>query len=1052
MKLSKVRAKENLSKLIEKFEKENLAGRINNYNEEATKTGFIQPFLRNVLGWNVSDRDEVSPEERTSRGRVDYGLKIQGQTKLFIEVKPPKADLDKHIKQAVGYGYNRKSVPFVLLTDFEELKLFDVTIKPDIRNSLKGLKLDLDWKEYLLKFDKIWLLSKESVLNGELDKLLLKKPKDRLPVDKAILDDLKEWREKLAKDIFKNNPNLFHSPPPSLPPRKGEEKGGGADYLKEITQRIIDRIMFMRSCEDRNLIHRRSLKDLFEERTETVGTNTMVFLGEEFKHYNIIFDSDLFRPQDWETNLAIDFKVMKDIILDTYNPYQFDVIPLEVLGNMYEQYLGYTIRLTDHQVKYELKPDVRKAGGVYYTPEYIVDYIVKNTVGKLLKELPANRFLSFRTKRGISSKTKKLRILDPACGSGSFLIRAYEEMLNYYRNQKKTKCHAELVSASHKTLKQVQSDRLDKGKGDNSGVQRVLSLPDGDIEPILTIEEKSQILQEHIFGVDIDEQAVEVTKLSLMLKMLEGEFGIIPGRSILPMLDKNIRCGNSLISGDTLELKKYFGDDWYKVKAFNWKDEFRQIMVDEGGFDVVIGNPPYIKIQKLQEFQPKEVNYLKDTYFSSSAHSVDIYVIFIEKALTLLAENGLMGYICPHKFFNSKYGEHIRSIISEHKNIVKVLNFGINQVFEHATTYTCLLFLSGKKQTGFQYYEFKNEVADLEEAVTDGIKYFNINSKKIHSRNWVFVTPEFDAFLIKVRKDKPELGNITTNIFQGPKSGADPVFILRLLQQRNKRCICYSSSIDENIKMERGILKPYVKGRNIRRYYIKRSDEYILYPYDKNGILIPEKTLKISFPLAYEYLSNKTNKRILFDREKGRFRKIWWSYSRPQNMRLLDKKKILTPFNAFAGSFAFDDVGDFIFSAGVSGAYGLLFRNDVKENHRYFLGVLNSTLIDQFLKTISTALRGRFYSYENKYIKQLPIKTIDLSNTNERKLHDNLVALVDVMLDLNKRIQTAKGSRKNQIQRQITKTDKEIDDLVYKLYGITEEERKIIEEKVDSYN
>jgi len=626
-----------------------------------------------------------------------------------------------------------------------------------------------------------------------------------------------------------------------------------------------------------------------------------------------------------------------------------------------------------------------------------------------------------------------LRILDPACGSGSFLIRAYEEMLRFYRSQKNTK---------------IPSPLKGEGKGEGETPTKLSTqqlIKHEEQEPILTIEEKSKILQEHIFGVDIDEQAVEVTKLSLMLKMLEGEFGIIPGRNILPMLDKNIRCGNSLISGDTLELKKYFGDDWYKVKAFNWKDAFRKIMVDEGGFDVVIGNPPYIKIQKLQEFQPKEVNYLKDTYYSSSAHSVDIYVIFIEKALTLLSENGLMGYICPHKFFNSKYGEHIRSMISEHKNIVKVLNFGINQVFEHATTYTCLLFLSGEKQTGFQYYEFKNEVADLEEAVTDGIKYFNINSKKIHSRNWVFVTPEFDAFLIKVRKDKPELGNITTNIFQGPKSGADPVFILRLLQQGNKRCICYSSSIDENTKIEKGILKPYVKGKNIRRYYIKRSDEYILYPYDKYGILIPEKNLKISFPLAYEYLSNKTNKRILLDREKGRFRKIWWSYSRPQNMRLLDKKKILTPFNAFTGSFAFDDVGDFIFSAGVSGAYGLLFRNDVKENHRYFLGVLNSTLIDKFLKTISTALRGRFYSYENKYIKQLPIKAIDLSNTNERKLHDNLVALVDVMLDLSKKICAAKGSKKDQIQRQIEKTDREIDDLVYKLYGITEEARKVIE-------
>ncbi|MGB3341268.1 MAG: hypothetical protein WBB37_07285, partial [bacterium] len=264
MKLSKEKARENLSNLISKFEKETNAGRINDYNEEATKTGFIQPFLRNVLGWDVSNRDEVSPEEKISRGRVDYGLKAEGQTKLFIEVKPPKADLDKHIKQAVGYGYNRKSVPFVLLTDFEGLKLFDVTIKPDARNLKKGLKLDLEWQEYLDKFDKIWLLSKESVINGELEKLLLIKPKERLPVDKAILDDLKKWREKLAKDIFKNNTQHFHS----------EDGIKDAEYLKEITQRILDRIMFMRSCEDRNLIHRRSLKELFEERADTVGMNT----------------------------------------------------------------------------------------------------------------------------------------------------------------------------------------------------------------------------------------------------------------------------------------------------------------------------------------------------------------------------------------------------------------------------------------------------------------------------------------------------------------------------------------------------------------------------------------------------------------------------------------------------------------------------------------------------------------------------------------------------------------------------------------------------------
>ena len=274
MELTKERAKENLAKLIEKFNRELSAGRIKEYNEEATKTSFIQPLLKDVLGWDVNDRNEVSPEEKISRGRVDYGVKVEGKTKFYIEAKPPKADLSKHIEQAVRYGYNRKGVPFVLLTDFEGLKLFDVTVKPDVRNPLKGLKIDLDWDHYLPQFETLWLLSKESIIQGELDRLLLVKPKERLPVDKAILDDLQRWRETLAKDIFKNNPKLFHS--------RDREKD--ATYLKEITQRILDRIIFMRSCEDRGLIHRRPLKELFEERTETVGTNTMIFLKEEFKH------------------------------------------------------------------------------------------------------------------------------------------------------------------------------------------------------------------------------------------------------------------------------------------------------------------------------------------------------------------------------------------------------------------------------------------------------------------------------------------------------------------------------------------------------------------------------------------------------------------------------------------------------------------------------------------------------------------------------------------------------------------------------------------------
>lgn len=993
MKLTKEKAKENLYKLIEKFERELTSGRAKEYNEEATKTAFIQPFLEDVLGWDVSNRDEVSPEEKISRGRVDYGLKLENKIKVFVEAKPIKADLNRHIEQAVGYGYNRKDVPFVLLTDFEGIKLFDVTVKPDLRNPLKGLKLDLSWEQYLSQFDKLWVLSKESVLKGELDKLLIVKPKERISVDKAILDDLKKWRESLAKDIFKNNTSLFHS----------DNLEKDADYLKEITQKLLDRIIFMRFCEDRNFVHGGQLKELFEGRTENVGTQAMLFLKEKMQYYNVVFNSDLFRPQDWETNLAIEFKVMSSIVLDTYNPYQFDVIPLEVLGNIYEQYLGYTIRLTEHQVKYELKPDVRKTGGVYYTPEYIVDYIVKNTIGKLIEEFSAK-------------KIKKLRILDPACGSGSFLIRAYEEMLKYYQSQKKHK-------------------KQDERQGN-------LDFKHEEIAPRLTIHEKSEILRNHIFGVDIDEQAVEVTKLSLMLKMLEGEHGFIPGKAVLPMLDKNILCGNSLISGDVLKLKEYFGEEWYKVKPFNWQKDFEEIVVDEGGFDVVIGNPPYIKTQMLQDSQSESISFYKDFYPSARRGNFDIYILFIERALQLLSRNGLMGFICPHKFFNSNYGVSLRKLISERRNVYRILNFGFNQVFENATTYTCLLFLAKIKNKDFEYYAFRKEVSLEEKLMPSRNDFIIMKSESLSSENWIFTDVLQNKLLARIKSNTYTLETISTNIFQGPKSGADPVFIMQVLEEKGQKCKCLSASATKPFLIERQLIRPYVKGKNIRRYFIQRNSDFIIFPYDQKGSLFSEDILMKSYPLGFQYLQER--KDVLLKREEGRFRKFWWSYSRPQNMQILNRKKILTPFNAFKGSFALDAECDFIFSAGVSGAYGILLKEELNFDYRYILGLLNSSLLTKNLMLISTALRGGYYSFENKYIKQLPIHSIN--GGVEKAINDNIIALVDIILNLNKKLSTVHGSEKEQIQRLIEKTDKEIDELVYKLYGITGEERMIIEE------
>lgn len=959
MVLTKQQAKENLLKLIEKYNKEDDLGRIKEYNEEATKTAFIMPLLKDVLGWDVNDRNEVSPEEKISRGRVDYGLKIDGKTKIFVEAKPPRADLNKHIEQAVRYGYNRKGVPFVLLTDFEGIKLFDVTVKPDSRNIRKGLKLNLAFYLYEKHFDEIWVLSKESVIKGELDKLLLKKPKDRIPVDKAILDDLKRWREDLAKDIYKNNSNLFE-PSPSSSPTEGERQGeGGAEYLKEITQRILDRIIFMRFCEDRQFVHRQTLKELFEERTEQVGLNTMVFLKEEFKHYNIIFNSDLFSPKEWEDNLQIDFKVMKNIILDTYNPYQFDVIPLEVLGNIYEQYLGYTIRLTPQQVKYELKPDVRKAGGVYYTPEYIVDYIVKNTVGKLLKE-------------SSSQKIKKLRILDPACGSGSFLIRAYEEMLNYYKEQKK-RLKPQVNTGKHRLISSSLMGEVES-EGER---QKELDLKHEDTEVRLTIHEKAEILKNHIFGVDIDEQAVEVTKLSLMLKMLEGEFGIIPGRNILPMLDKNIRCGNSLISGSPIELKKYFGDDYYKVKPFNWNEEFKEIM-DDGGFDVVIGNPPYSVV-----FSDEERKYYENIY-SSFEYQVNSFVLFMEKGSKLLTKNGLLSYIVPAVFLSQYYFKNIRELILKKYDLFSILILNY-KVFEEADTGdTCVFIVRNNKGKDVHYVTIKNK-SEFDKLV------FQLKQQSEFCSN-----PRYeisininDLILKKISSVSVPLGEIAKCIM-----GIKPYQKGKGKPKQNEQVVL--NRIFDSQTCKGKDYKKYLVGKDIDRYIIKHIEPR----YIKYGIWLAEPREGAPFERLKIILRQTSDIiRTVLDENK------YYNLNNIYNVELIDKKY----------------------------------------NHKYILGILNSKFMVYVYQSIVPE-RGRLFAEIKKVnLDKLPIRKIDFSKSLEKKLHDNLVALVDVMLDLNKKIQSAKGSAKDQIQREITKTDMTIDQIVYKLYGITEEEKKIIE-------
>ncbi len=1004
-KMSDTRAE--IGQLIQKFEREKVAGTIYQYNESETKAGFIEPLLQ-AIGWNTQDRNEVGFETKVSRGRVDYSLKVHGAPKVYVEAKPLKADLAKPdiITQAVTYGYNTKAVKWVLLTDFQELRLFDVTLKPSLRNLERGLRLELRYTDYLEHFDELWLLSKSSVEGGELDRTLLTRraERDRLPVDQAILEDLKRWQEILAKNLYKRSNYTL-----------------SADQLREAAQRILDRIIFIRSCEDRKLTHAESLRDLVSQRRDEIGTDFGLVLKGLLRRYDREFNSDLFAPH-FSEDLAVDFSVLKEIILATYEPYLFDVLGVQLLGSIYEQYLGYTINLTEKRVKYDPKSEVRKAGGVYYTPEFIVDYIVKNTIRRVLQE---------RTKKRSSrQKASPVRILDMACGSGSFLIRAYDELCHHYEALK-----AGAIKKKAEALKAARADQF----------AFPLRGEEEEVSPRLTIMEKRQMVLDHLFGVDIDLQACEVARLSMMLKMLEDELGIVPGRAPLPVLDHNIQCGNSLISGDVLNLQSVFKEEWIRTKSFDWETHFSKIM-REGGFDVIIGNPPYVRIQTLPRDQ---VAFFSQNYASATGN-YDIYVLFVERALKLLKTGGVLGFIVPHKFFQAAYGKGLRKLIADQKCLMEIVNFSDNQIFEGSSTYTCLMFLKKDGGRSFKYAEVRKLIEPEKQLATilksDSFKDENMRVSRIPVAQvepgaWSFSFEEEASLIQRIKETGKPLAELADRMFQGVRTSANEVYVVEIRQSSKDIGLFYSKSLDQEIELETHVLHPFLRGEQIRRYETQPGNLFLIFPYRvKEGvpILIKDRDFKTKYPNAWDYLL--ANKKLLQDREGGKMKgPEWYAYGRSQNLDMIGIPRIFTRDIVDRLSFGFDPNGTHAFVSG----YGISLK-DKAHSLKYMLALLNSRLLDFYFKKISTPLRGGFYRTFPQFLGQLPIRLIDFSESGEKKLHDDLVALVDVMLALHQRLPKAVGAEREQLHRQIEKTDREIDNVVYKLYGITNAEQAIL--------
>ncbi|MBL7961361.1 Eco57I restriction-modification methylase domain-containing protein [bacterium] len=968
------------------------------YQESQVRQDFINKLF-DALGWDVNHVRQKNPYEQEvqieepvktggSQRRADYAFYIapnfrESDVRFFVEAKKPSRSLNNadDYHQIIRYGWH-KNHPIGVLTDFEEFHIIDCRYKPDIHTALNRKIKSFHYSEYTdeKKFSEIfYLFGREAVAAGSIQKFALELPKPKgrsvqtalfrmaiQTVDEAFLEDLDGYRERLAKAFKKENQEL------------------DGETLTEVVQRTIDRLVFIRFLED---------KGIEEETVKTFAGaqgawKSFIKLGQILapKYNGLVFkshellDSPKFRMAD-----DSDFS---EICFELSGPqcnYHFDQIPVFILGSIYERFLGKVVRATEKRVKVEEKPEVRKAGGVYYTPEYIVRYIVQNTVGKMIEG---------KTPEEIS----EMAFADIACGSGSFLIEVYTELLEYHRRY-----YAE------------NSDKITPGD---------TQMRDGKI--MLTLKKKHDILLKNIYGVDIDFQATEVTQLSLYLKLLEDvtmndahQFNLLKEK-ILPDLKLNIVCGNSLIGTDIFE-GTLFGDaDTKHLRPMNFKDYFPEIM-KRGGFDAIVGNPPYVRIQNLPT---EQISYLAKA-FTSVKGNCDLYVGFVEQGFKLLQKNGFLGYILPNKFFTTDYGEGLRSFIAEQKALSKIVNFGNDQVFS-ATTYSCLLFLAKQQNNYLQYSESKADQLSL-----NSLNFRTIDRVKLDEATWLFDGKSISEITKKMFLNAVRLLDLPAEMSRGSSTGDDEVFI-----------------IENGAKtVESEILREPIFASDFNRYVFNTSQRWkIIFPYflsNERYRLYNEKDLKRNFPKAYAYLHSN----ISSLKKRKQFRE-WFGFSAPRNLELHDHAQIIVPLLADKGIFALIPSEKGQICPMASGGFTITISDDCKLRPEYVLGLLNSKLLFWLLRRTSNVFRGGWITCTKQYFGELPIYKIDFKNSQDKSQYDHIVELVERMLAAKQTLSVAKvDAERTRLEVLCESLDRQIDEAVYKLYGLNEEEIAVVEDK-----
>lgn len=997
---------------------------IRNSKEEQFQEGFLNELFVKILGYTLNPNPNYNliTENKNIKDskKADGAILVNNVVKAVIELKgTDTTDLGKIETQAFGYKNNQPECVYVITANFEKLRFY-------IDNAIEHLEFNLftlNQAEFELLYT---CLAYDNISTGLPKKLKDDSIGEENKVTKKLYNDYSLFKKELYNNLVTLNPQFEP-----------------LELFKK-SQKLLDRFLFLFFAEDRNLLPPNSVRLILDDWQKLQELDEPIPLYNRFKKYFeylntgfkgkkydvFAYNGGLFKPDDVLDNIIINddllFKHTKQL-----SEYDFESeIDVNILGHIFENSLNELdeIKAQLEGQEVDKTKTKRKKDGVFYTPKYITKYIVDNTVGKLCTEKKTELQVieaDYTTDKKRNATTKKalltklndyrnwllqLTICDPACGSGAFLNQALDFLIT-----------------EHRYIDELQAKLF--------GDAMVLS----DVE--------KSILENNLFGVDLNEESVEIAKLSLWLRTAQ------PNRK-LNDLNNNIKCGNSLIDDPTIAGEK----------AFNWQTAFPQVF-EKGGFDVIIGNPPYVRQELLGEDNKK--------YFSSKFQNVynstsDLYVYFYSQSIDLIKANGLLGFITPNKWMERKYGFELRAYLKDFK-ILQIVNFGEIRIFEDASTEPEITIL--KKEISLDFPIKYAIIKTLHDAQNYFYSLEDFNKRELESGIWKFTSNKVNNILTKFSTGESTLGKYTKGgIYRGILTGSNETFIIS--SETRDRIVKIDTKSTE-------ILKKMVEGDDFKKWVLNHKGRYLVATkYDLN---VPQE-----YPAVFDYLKQFENK-LIARQDKGA---NYWNLRSCDYYDLLEKPKLIYYHTAVNHSFYYDQEGYYI-------SANCYF---IANADRYLQGLLNSKLFNFVKRYLFPAFGdsengGRVRLDANKMVN-LPIKLIsnhlkdwfiekttaieivskDLQELAQKfqrsiqrkfeldelpkKLQDwYLLTYAEFIKELaKKKIKlslaqeaeweeyfTQEAKKALALKQQIDTTDKAIDQMVYNLYELTDEEIKIVE-------